>query len=231
MVYPHVPDEFDEAMAPQTNTFHGQVDVQAYKIAWPKGDFKARQAYDAQTHKGDGWVTGTMVGIIITPLDAKRKLIQREIPTFAREWSGVVRPSIEALAPQIAAIKGIDAKAINPLRELHKLWVAGEWVPKPDNKPGETYSTLKFTAVFATQAECQAHAGNTTNGDDPTSHTESEPTPATAPDAHRLALAAFLPALWQQAGHDPTKMAALLQNNPLLAGFTLDSPEVKAVMG
>lgn len=233
MVYPHVADEFDEAMTPQTSTFHGQVDVQAFKIAWPKGDFKARQAYDALTHKGDGWVTGTMVSLVITPLDATRKLIQREIPTFAREWNAVIRPSIEALAARIAAIKGVDAKTINPLRELHKLWIAGEWVPKPDNKPGETYTTVKFTEVWATQAECQAHATKTTNGDDPAAHEpQPEPAPAAAPDVQRLALAAFLPALWQQAGRDPAKMTVLLQNNPILAGagFTLHSPEVQAVM-
>jgi hypothetical protein len=233
MVFPHVADEFDEAMTPQTSTFHGQVDVQVYKIAWPKGDFKARQALDANVHKGDGWNTGTMVNLIVTPLDPTRKLIQREIPTFAREWSGVIRPSIEALGEKIAKIRAQDPKAINPLRELHKLWVTGEWVPKPDNKAGETYATLKFTNIWATEAECQADAGQAKNGDDPANHApQPEPTPGTAPDVQRLALAAFLPALWQQAGRDPAKMTVLLENNPILAGagFTLHSPEVQAVM-
>jgi len=45
-------------------------------------------------------------------------------------------------------------------------------------------------------------------------------------------LVPFLAPLWEQAGHDADKMAELLANNPLLSSaFTMDSQEVKDVMG
>jgi hypothetical protein len=224
MVYPHVEDEFDEAMRPPTSSFHGQISTQAWRVAWPKGDFKARQVFDANMHKGDNWQTGVMVNIVVTPLDPTRKLITRETPTFAREYNGVIRPSIEALTEAVAKIKGIDVKATNPLREINELWVAGEFVPRPDNKTGETWTTIKFTHVFATKGECEAHAGAT-----PQAENHAPAAEATG-DPQRATLANFLPALWAQAGKDAGKFAELLKANPLLAAFTMDSPEVRVVM-
>jgi hypothetical protein len=226
MVYPHVQDEFDEAMSDPVRGFHGQVSIEAYRIAWPKGDFRAHAVYDPNTHKGGDWQQTVMINIIVTPLDPTRKLIAREIPQFAREFVGVIRPSIEALAAKIAAIKGQDVKAINPLREINKLWVAGEFVPRPDNKAGETWTTIKFVDVWATREECEAHANQSTDAENGDAATE----PAPNPDAQRATLAAFLPAMWAQAGKDKAKMEELIKANSLLAGFTIDSPEVQAVM-
>jgi len=113
---------------------------------------------------------------------------------------------------------------------LSELWVAGEFVPRPDNKPGQTWTTIKFLDVFATEVECAAHAQAA--GDKPAvSIEDADATPAPqAADPQRAALAAFLPALWAQAGKDRVAFEALLKANPVLAGFTMDSPEVKAVM-
>lgn len=224
MVYPHVQDEFDEAMTTPTRSFHGQLAVEARKVAYQKGGFRDKVDYDATQHKGKDWYSTIILSFIVTPLDPTRKLVTREPPQFAREFVGVIRPSIEALAEKVAAIKGADVKAINPLREINGLWIAGEFVPRPDNKPGETWTTLKFTDVWATREECEAHANST----------QDEPEPEQAPlptgDAQRAALAAFLPTLWTQAGQDKAKFAELLAANKMLEGFAMDSPEVLAVM-
>lgn len=229
MVYPHVQDEFDEAMSTPTRAFHGQVAIEAYKVAWKKGDFGAHTAYDPEAHRGEDWLTTMMIKFIVTPLDPTKKLITpRDMPRFAPEWTMAVLPSIQALAAKIAAIKGTDVKAINPLRELNKLWVAGEFIPRPDNKPSETWTTIKFIDVWATREECEAHAASTKvpDAENGTVPVQAAPTP----DAQRATYAQFLPAMWTQAGKDRTKMEELLKANPLLVGFTMDSPEVQAVM-
>ena len=181
--------------------------------------------FRSEQHKGREWYSTVMLEFIVTPLDPTKKLIApRAIPQFSREFVGVIRPSIETLAVKVAAIKGADVKAINPLREINGLWIAGEFVPRPDNKPGETWTTLKFTDVWATREECEAHANSE----------QGEPEPEQAPlhtgDAQRAALAAFLPTLWTQAGKDKAKFAELLKGNAMLDGFAMDSPEVLAVM-
>lgn len=217
-------DVYDEAMTEQASTFHGQITIEAFKVALKKGE--KRQVYDPNVHKNDGWIQATAVSLHIAPLDPVRKFIDRETITFGAEWSKVIRPSIEALAAKIATIRGKKPDEINPLRELNNLWVAGEFVPRPDNKNGETWTTLKFTDVFATEAECAAHAAaaKTANGN-------VEPQPVTQQvDPQRAALAAFLPALWAQAGKDAKAFEALLKANPVLVAFTMDSPEVKAAM-
>ena len=224
MVYPHVQDEFDEAMTTPTRSFHGQLAVEARKVAYQKGGFRDKVDYDATQHKGGDWYSTIILSFIVTPLDPTRKLVTREPPQFAREFVGVIRPSIEALAEKVAAIKGADVKAINPLREINGLWIAGEFVPRPDNKPGETWTTLKFVDVWATREECEAHANS--EQDEP----EPEQAPLHTGDAQRAALAAFLPTLWTQAGKDKAKFAELLKGNAMLDGFAMDSPEVLAVM-
>lgn len=226
MVYPHVEDEYDEAMAPASTGFHGQISTAAFRIAWPKGDFKARQVYDLEIHKGDNWQTGVMINITITPLDPTRKLITREVMNFSREFVGVMRPSLGVLNEAIAKIRNVDPKVCNPLREVNGLWVSGEFVARPDNKPGDTWTTLKITGVWATEAECAAHAATAQhNGDAQTPPVEAPK----ATDAQRQALAAFLPTLWNQAGRNMEQFQALLSTNPMLSIFTPDSPEVKEV--
>lgn len=221
-------DEFDQAMTDAPRAFHGQVTTEAYKVVLKKGE-KPRP-YDANADKGES--TATMVAIHIAPLDPTKKFIDRNAVSFAAEFRQVIRPSIEALAPKIAAIRGVDVSTINPLREINQLWIAGRFVPRPDNKPGQTWTTIEFVDVFATSAECEAHAQATANGNGNGHEPPAAPAPAQATaDPQRSALAAFIPALWAQAGKSRDAFAALLKSNPMLATFTLDSPEVKAVIG
>lgn len=227
MVYPYVPDEFDSAMTEPPRFFHGQVRIEAFTVALKKGE--KRQLYDSGIHKD--WTQATAVSLHITPLDPTRKFIDRECVSFGAEFAKVIRPSIQALTDKIAAIRGKKPEEINPLRELNGLYIAGEFVPRPDNKAGDTWTTIKFVDVFANAEECGAHAK--AQGEKPAVTIEDVDATAEpqAADPQRAALAQFLPTLWSQAGRDLEKFKALLAANPLLASFTVDSPEVKAVIG
>jgi len=235
-------DPYDDAMTDEPSMFFGKVEIQAYRIVIKDqtggGDWKPDGQYAPELHgseaeiaKAEDKFLATNVNINITPANAGLKMIQRSMGAKNRkrpEFARVVRPSIEALSDEIANIKGLQSGQFNPLKELSGMWVAGEFVPRPSNKEDETWTTLKFTRVFANQDGCVAamEAYNNEDYDEPAEEGDD------GHDEDKTAMIPFLPPLWEQAKHDRDKMAALLAENPLLNdAFTIDSPEVVAVMG
>lgn len=207
-------DPFDAAMTDEAQTFAGRVSIAAWTCVLIKGQGKV--PFDPQQHQG--MKTSTAIEITIEPLDPTRQLIQRDMLNWTPDFKGVVRPSIEALAPRIAEITNLPLEQVNPLRALNGLWVSGEFVPRPDNKAGETWTTLRFLAVYANEDECRAAAET------------PKPAAASTGDPERAALAAFLPALWTQAGKDPAMFHKLIAGNPILAPiFNDQSVEVMAI--
>jgi len=238
----HEYDAYDDAMTDEPSRFFGCVTIEAYQALFAKdagGKWQKPEQYIPELHgdeaeiaKDDDKFLGTQIDFSITPVDPTRKIISRTVGAKNRrrpEFARVIRPSIEALAAQIAAIKGLQPGQFNPLKELSGMWVEGEFVPRPSNKPGETWTTLKFTCVFASQDECAAAADEAYNRD-------ADDEPAAEPedngqDAAKAALVPFLAPLWEQAGHDRDKMAELLGVNPLLSSaFEMDSPEVQEIV-
>jgi len=236
----HAYDAFDEAMTDEPSMFFGCVEIQAYRAifindgsGWNMSQYVPEMhGTEAEVNKADGKFLSTQIDFNITPANAGLKMIQRSMGAKNRkrpEFARVVRPSIEALSDEIAKIKSLQSGQFNPLKELSGMWVAGEFVPRPSNKEDETWTTLKFTRVFANQDECieamNAHYNNE-DYDEPAEEGD---------DGHnedKTAMIPFLPPLWEQAEHDRDKMAALLTENPLLnETFTIESPEVVAVMG
>ena len=211
-------DAFDDAMEDPPSYFGGQVMVDAYTCVLVKGQGKV--PYDPQTHQD--LRTSTAITFNIAPLDPTRKMIAREMLNWVAEFKGVVRPSIEALAEEIATIKNLVVGEFNPLREVSQMFVVGEFVQKPDNKPGETYTTLAFKGVYGNMADCQAAYTELTG-------IESED--AAPVDPARESMAAFLPGLWTQANHDAAKFQELIRDNPMLsAHFDMASAEVKGLV-
>jgi hypothetical protein len=236
MTYPHpnstndlnlgeLPDAIDEAMTHQPSRFFGCLTVDAYKCVLIKGQGKV--PFDPTQHAN--LRTSVAINFTVAPLDPTRKLITREVLNWVREFRLVIRPSIEMLAETIAQIKGLPADEFNPLREVSGMWVGGEFVPRPDNKPDEDWTTLKFTAVYPDRAACEL-ASIAVFGSAPAT---PSPTPSPiATDPERTALAAFLPMMWEQSNHDLVKMAQMIADNPMLADkFDIDSPEVTALTG
>ena len=235
-------DAYDDAMTDEPSRFFGCVTIEAYQVVfindgsgWQKPEQYLPELHgdEAEISKSDDKFLSTQIDFSITPTDAARKIISRTVGAKNRkrpEFARVIRPSIEALAAQIAAIKNLQPGQFNPLKELSGMWVEGEFVPRPSNKPGETWTTLKFTCVFASQDECAAAADEAYNreGDEPA----AEPAQGDGQDGERAKMVPFLEAIWKQAGKDSAKMAELLASNPVLKPyFTMGSPEVLAVMG
>ena len=235
----HEYDPYDDAMSDEPSMFFGKVEIEAYPIVvaddgtgWkPQGQYVAElHGTRAEINKADDKFIATDVDISITPADPSRKMIQRtNIPTKSKkrtEFQRVIRPSIEALEGEIAKAKGLQVGQFNPLKELGGLWVAGEFVPKPSNKPDETWTTLKFTRVFAGQDEC-IEAMNAHYNHEGAAEAEGD----NGHDEERAKLAPFLQPIWAQAEGDKDKMAELLATNSMLCDhFTVDSPEVQALM-
>jgi hypothetical protein len=215
-------DPFDDAMTDEPSRFYGLLDVHAFTCVLIKGQGKV--PYDAALHNGQR--TSTAIEFTITPCDATKKLITREMLNWTRDFKGVVRPSIETLVEQIASVKGLTVGQFNPLREIGGMWVGGEFVPRPDNKPGETWTTLKFDAVYADEAACFEAAEVEPSGELPI-----DPPGQAGADPERAAMAQFLPALWTQAAGDNDKFYELIASNPMLSKhFNADSPEVNEVI-
>jgi len=206
-------DPFQDAMTDEPQLFAGRASVSAWQCVLVKGQGKV--PFDPTQHAGQK--TSVCIEITIEPLDPTRKLIQRDMLNWTADFRQVVRPSVEALGEKIATLVGQPLEQINPLKALNDLWVQGEFVPRPDNKPGDTWTTLRFLAVYGSEDELRAAVN------------PAEPVPVTA-DPQRAALAAFLPALWTAAGKDAEKFHAAIASNPLLAPyFNPDSVEVMAV--
>ena len=211
---------FDDAMTDEPSLFHGQLDVAARTVVLVKGQGKVD--YDPQVHNGKN--TSTAIEFTISPIDATRKLITRETLNWVREFKGIIRPSIESLAEKIAKIKGLVVGEFNPLKEISELWVSGEFVPRPDNKPGETWTTIKFTDVYPDEPACRNAAGvddGVVPGFEP-----AQPEPGHN-DAMRAAMAQFLPAIWAQSGNEYAKFLTLITEHAMLSQhFNSTSPEV-----
>ena len=241
-------DPFDDAMADEPSRFFGQVTIEAYQVifvndgsGWQKPEQYVPELHgdEAEIAKDDGKFLSTQIDFSITPVDPARKIIARTMGAKNRkrpEFQRVVRPSIEALSEAIAQIKGLQAGQFNPLREISGMWVGGEFVPRPSNKEGETWTTLKFTAVYADQAACKQAADEAYNNE--ADEVPDEPAQS-AEDAAKASLAPFLTPLWEQAKKQANDtinaedvMAGLLKINPLLAEvFTMESPEVQTLIG
>lgn len=212
---PHV-DPYDQALTDEPSFFAGKVTVDAWTCVLKKGVGKV--PYDEVTHKGQR--TSVAIDITVEPLDPTRKLIERSMLNWTPPFKQVVRPSVEALADAIAEIRGLQVGQFNTLKELTDLYVIGEFVQRPDNKDGETWTTLRFDKVFATEDECRAVYEESKSED-----------VVQVDDVQRAQMAAFLPALWSQAGKDVEAFEKLLASNPMLSNlFDMHSAEVSAVI-
>lgn len=127
-------DPYAAAMTDEPRRFFGLLDVNAWTCVLEAGVGKV--PYDPQQHQGRR--TSTAIEFSIAPVDPTIKLIARNSLNWSPDFKGVIRPSIENLASQIATFKGLKVGEFNPLKEISGMWVSGEFVPRPDNKPGET---------------------------------------------------------------------------------------------
>jgi hypothetical protein len=236
--HPDAADPLADAMAPpEPGRVWGQVrDITIRSIGFPKnadGSWGRPEPYNPDLHEFES----KQIKFILAPLDPTRKFVEIEIGLDNRknpEFRQIVQPSILALGTKICQLRGIEVENANFFRELIGLYVFCEYVPRPWNKQGETWTTIEFRDVFLTEAECQAHQAAMQGGEGdeldeqmPMPEEESE-TPA---DPQRVAMAAFLPPLWAQAKGSIDEFHKLIASNAMLSPlFDNDSPEVLAVI-
>jgi len=220
MTHPHV-DPFDAALVDEPQKFAGKLTAYAYTCVLEKGVGKI--PFDPEEHKGRR--TSVAIDLAVEPLNPTYNLIQREMLNWTPDFKKIVRPSIEALVPRIAEIRGLEIGQFNPLREITDLWVIGEFVERPDNAPDETWTTLRFLMVFGSEDECKAAYEELTEEE------VDETTPTATNNGQRAVMAQFLPNLWQQANKVETEFIGLIKANPMLAEhFDETSPEVQALI-
>lgn len=223
----------------ESQRFYGQVSVDGWPCVLIKGQGKV--PWDPAIHRGRR--KSYAIDFTVAHVDPTWPLIQRTTVNFTKNFNEVTRPSVEALLPTIAKIKGLVEGQFPPLAGLNGLWVSGTLELKPDNKPGETFTCVRFDGVFPDEAACRAAYEADTGaevGGSPVADLpfESGP-PKPEPKSERATFAAFLPNLWKQAqgaAADPSgvvvEMARLLEASPLLKQyFNIESPEVVALMG
>lgn len=202
----------------------GQVSVDVFPCVLVKGQGKVQ--FDEGIHRQED--RRTSIHITITPLPSSGLTysIERDMIAESKEWASFVKPSLVVLKT--------DLRTVN-----------GKWVKASLVKTGEVYTnrqgekkektTIRFEAVYATEAECE-HVSNEFFKKDAEQPIPGFDAPAPAngngngngsnPGEREVALK-FLPALWNDAGKDVEKFAASISKNPLVSKyFDLNSPEV-----
>lgn len=229
-------DEAAKAEAPvQVRVNFGVMDVDLYRCVLIRGEGKV--LYNPDVHSEDQ--KRTAVDLTLNPVASARyhDPIKRELIAQSKEWTQIVRPSLQAI--------GLD------LQSLSGRWVQTEMVPTGrtfTNQNGEVkqLTTFKFVAVFPNEAACEAasqaffariqsnsaaESPASTSGSASTVGAQNGTASSSAPDASRGVAAKFLPAMFKQANGDVDKFIQLIQANSLTSKFfSLDSPEVIAVV-
>lgn len=236
-------DPYEDAMTPDSGLFFGQVHIEAFQGFFQKGQ-QGAMPYDELAH-GKGQKHYLIIEFTFSPINPQRQIFRISTVKWAAEFNQVLRPSMEIVAEQIAKLKNMTMGQFNMLRELSSMYVKCNRVPRPDNKEGQTWTTMEFVQVYPNEATCRAAWEQETDQvlvkleDLPFMPEPASPVRKPPTDYERQTFAAFLPALCAQAkseakanGTEPAQnLANLLAANPMLAAhFTTDSPEVRKIM-
>lgn len=220
-------DPFEAADNPEirNKTYFGHVTVDAYAVVLQRGSGPVN--FDHFRHRLED--RRTQVKVSIQPLTGSRFMdpINREVLVESNEYAKIFHPSIRAL----------DIKP----RELSGRYVRAEMIPtreyiKKDGTPG-TATCPKIIATYETEQDCRAAQDALFGHHD----TAAEAAPAVsngiapaAPNGAGMSADGqrqLLEALWNASGKSDKQMAMLLSVTPQLKHLTLDSGEVKSVMG
>jgi len=224
---PDVWDTANEAtVAPRV--YFGQVFTDAFFCVLQKGAGKV--VFDPAQHDADRRLTCIKIDGQVTRANGSTYEINREVIAEFKDWAGIVLPSLKVCG-------------IHP-RDLNEKWASWEMVNTgrtwTDRSTGETKNgtTFKFLAIYPDEAACRAaesaHYSRTPSSEDDdldNSHPMPEDNGSNGSDAQREVAAKFLPALWNQAAGDVTKLGQLIAGNPLTSKyFDLNSAEVLALV-
>ena len=234
MTHPHVLDPWDAAENAQlpTYTHFGQITLLSDFVVWPKGT-KLRDCppFDPNQHKPEQRVTRiTMMAVPLPGRQAPLYPHERVVPAQSREWVAVTLPSIRALN-------------VSP-RDVDGKWVQYQFKParKYTDADGNEKDATSFHIVELYDTEGAASLASEDFFGQLQQAVKDEPIPFgdeedvadasdNGSDPERAAMAQFLAPVWAQCNGDQTELAKKLAEMPMLSDyFTIDSPEVKAVV-
>lgn len=202
-------------------TYFGQIYVEAYPVVLEKG-VRGGIPFDGAVHRVED--RRTMVHVSITPLPSSNRSEPFEwwYLTFAKEWAGILLPSIKALG-------------FRSPRLISDKYVKYDMAPT-----GRTYTTdageekmataPQLIAVYDHVGEAEAAAselyGN--GGDNGATAQTEQPTGGMTKDGAYLFLKAFV----HETKGDLDALGKKLEANPTIGQFfTVTSPEVIELVG
>lgn len=243
MTYPHVENDPQEAMWNRASTdepfiIYGQISLHIWECMLVKGVGKV--AYNPAIHAGER--TSIAIDQRITPVDPTGRIIERNSLNWTGDWKGITRPSIEEQSQVIAGILDLVDGQFRAPEKINNMFVKAELVPRPDNKPGETWTCIKVMKVYSTREQCETEYWASKEEDD-AAQAQLPLDTATEEEKQRASMAAFLRPMWAQVGGSSETMesdeafaeakeafAEALEDNAMLANlFNIDSPEVTSL--
>jgi hypothetical protein len=228
-------DPLDRAMNAEARplgprTTFGYITFDIWDCVLQKG--RGKVPFDAGQH--DPNQRCTAIDFTLIPLSRPGRTeykIERGLIAESREWANIVKPSLKAI--------GVDLRGLRDKYVQAQLVPTGGTYTKTNTNTGEKetkdLTTIKFLAVYNTEDECRAAAdaffsqfqrgGNTASA-------AAAPAPAQpAADPARANAAKFLSGLWKMSGSNLVTFERLLQKtDPVNKFFTLESPEVQAII-
>ncbi|MEA4811191.1 MAG: hypothetical protein VB108_01320 [Anaerolineaceae bacterium] len=159
-------DVLDTPFTPRAYEIWGQLNYYVWRAAFEKG--KGKVAFDPNVHKS----MVRAIDISVVPINLqKANVAERKTAETEKEW-GLTQASILALGAKPSEINGKFVRI--------KFEPTGEtYTNGQDEVKNKTY--MKFLAVFATEAECEADYLEN-RGEESTTDASSEAAPVVVPD-------------------------------------------------
>jgi len=215
-------DPLDSAENPEVSLpeYYGQAVLDVYYCVLQKGAGKV--PFDPQMHKLDERRTAVKLGILPLPEQNVTRDVFRDYVAEFGAWPKITLPSIKAA--------GLS------LRNLNNAWVKLTLVPEGrtyTDKNGETKESLTFkvTAAYPDEAACRAAYLNqsVSSGTEPATTPVNGNGSGTAKEKETAL--AFVKVLVNAVAGNEDTLAARIANMPMLAKhFTVQSPEVRALL-
>lgn len=215
-------DPMDDAVqaAESAGQYFGRLDVSAQYVTLKKGERKRLWMEGDNT---EGRVSEVTLRLNPHDISGLTRMVERQTLANSREWSNIIWPSLRELG-------------FKSLRDIQ-----GKWGHIALVKNGESYerdgvkvekTTFKFLAVYELESDLIKAWEATHSAQAHTSSSNSTvPAVSQGNEAEKAAAAQFLPHVVGANKHDRQALAAALASmSPINKYFTVDSPEVQALL-
>lgn len=226
-------DPWDAAENPKelvyASEYWGQVEAMSWNCVLEKGVGKL--PFDAQIHSADQ--RRTAIDLLVHPLGEMKLTfdVSRGIVAESHEWAGIILPSLRDVGLSPRELDGKWVKVVRvPLTDR-----MGNPTTYVDKRSGQVkeQTTIKFVAVFADEAACQADYLAQSGNPDTAPAQVAQAANGNGSNPERNTALQFLKVYVQNAVRGQTDLAIIretlalnIAQQPLISKyFTVDSPE------